>query len=62
VRIMTMLTIEGTREIYLEVVVVVPPLAFVISPLRILVPLILIAPSRLALLRVVSPWSWVIIV
>jgi uncharacterized membrane protein len=59
---MTMLTTKGTREVRLEVVVV-PPLAFVvISPLGVLVPLILVAPSRLVLLGVVSPWSWVIIV
>jgi hypothetical protein len=57
VSIMTMLTIEGTREVHLEVVVV-PPLAFVfISPLGVLVPLILVAPNRLVLLGVVSPWS-----
>jgi hypothetical protein len=60
---MTMLTAKGTREVRLEVVVVVPPLVFVvISPLGVLVPLILVAPNRLVLLGVVSPWSWVIIV
>jgi hypothetical protein len=57
-----MLTAKGTREVHLEVIVV-PPLEFVvISPLAVLVPLILVAPSRLVLLGVVSPWSWVTIV
>jgi hypothetical protein len=60
---MAMLTTKSTREVHLEVVVFFPPLAFfVISPLGVLVPLILIPPSRLVLLGVVSPWSWVIIV
>jgi hypothetical protein len=60
---MTMLTAKGTREVRLEVVVVVPPLAFfVTSPLGVLVPLILVSPSKLVLLGGVSPWSSVITV
>jgi hypothetical protein len=62
VSIMTMLTSKSTREVHLEVVVVVPPLAFFIAPLGVLVPLVLVAPNRLVLLGVISPWSWVIIV
>jgi hypothetical protein len=62
VSIMTMLTAKRTREVRPKVVVV-PPLVFVvITPLGFLVPLILVSPSRLVLLGVVSPWSRVIIV
>jgi hypothetical protein len=60
---MTILTAKGTREVHLEVVIVIFPMVFVvISPLGILVPLILVAPCTLVMLGVVSPWSWVIIV
>jgi hypothetical protein len=63
VSIMTMITAKSTREVLLELVVVVPPLAFVfISPLGVLVTLVLVSPNRLVLLGVISPWSWVIIV
>jgi hypothetical protein len=63
VSIMTMLTAKRKREVRLEVVVFVPPLVVVvISPLRVLVTLVLVAPSRLVLLGVISPWFWVIIV
>jgi hypothetical protein len=55
VSIMTMLTTKSAREFRPEVVVVVPPLAFVvIVPLGVLVTLILVAPSRLVLLGVIS--------
>jgi hypothetical protein len=57
-----MLTAKGTREFFLEVVVVPPLEFFVISPLGVLVPLILVAHNRWVLLGVISPWSWVIIV
>jgi hypothetical protein len=51
VSIMTMITTKSTREVHPEVVVVVPPLVFVvISPLGVLV-----APSRLILLGVIAP-------
>jgi hypothetical protein len=61
--IMTMLTTNSTREVFPKVIVVFPPLAFVvISPLEILVSLIEVSPNRLILLRVIAPWSWVIIV
>jgi hypothetical protein len=61
--IMTMLTAKSTREVFLEVVVVVPPLAFVvIFPLGVLVTLVLVSPNKLIYLGVISPWSSVIIV
>jgi hypothetical protein len=63
VSIMTMLTAMSAREVHPDVVIFVPPLAFVvIVPLGVLVTLILVAPSRLVLLGFISPWSWVIIV
>jgi hypothetical protein len=58
VSIMTMLTTKRTREVHPEVVVFVPPSAFVfISPLGVLVTLFLVSPSRLVLLGGISPWS-----
>jgi hypothetical protein len=56
VSIMTMLTTKNAREVHPEVVVVVPPLAFVvIVPLGVLVTLVLVAPNRLVLLGVIPP-------
>ena len=53
-----MLITKSTREVPLEVVVVVPPLVFVfIYPLGVLV-----APNGMVLLGVISCWSRVIIV
>jgi hypothetical protein len=55
VSLMSMLTAKRTREVHLQVVVVVPPLSFVfIVPLGVLVTLILVSPSRLVLLGVNS--------
>jgi hypothetical protein len=60
---MSMLTAKSPREVRMEVVFVVPPLAFVvIVPLGVLVTLILVAPNRLVFLGVIFPWSRVIIV
>jgi hypothetical protein len=55
VSIMSILTTKRAREVFPKVVVVILPLDFVVSvPLGILVTLILVAPSRLVLLGVVS--------
>jgi hypothetical protein len=64
VSIMAILTAKGTWEVCLKVFVVLPWVFVVISPLGVLVPLILFAPSRLVLLGVVlvPSWYWVIIV
>jgi len=49
VSIMSILAEKGTREVCPNIVVVLP-LAFVfISPLRVLIPLVLVAPNRLVL-------------
>jgi hypothetical protein len=58
VSIMAVLTTKRKREVHPKVVVVFPPLMFVvIAPLGVLVPLILVSHNRLVLLGVVSPWS-----
>jgi hypothetical protein len=58
VSVISMLTTKSAREVHLEVVVVVPPLAFVfIVPLGVMVTLVLVSPSGLGLLGVIPPWS-----
>jgi hypothetical protein len=60
----TKLTTKGTREGGPNIFVV-PSLMFVfVSPLGVLIPLVLVAPSRLVLLGLVlvSSWSQIIIV
>jgi hypothetical protein len=57
VSIMGIFTAKGTREVFLNIVVVLP-LAFVfISPLGVLVPLVLVTPSRLVRLGLVLIFS-----
>jgi hypothetical protein len=64
VSIMAILTAKGTREVCLNIFVVLPLEFFFISPLGVVVPLILVAPGKLVLLGVVlvPSWSWIIIV
>jgi hypothetical protein len=64
VSIMAILTAKGTREVCLNIVVVLPLAFVVISPLGVLVPLVLVPPGRLVLLGLVlvSSWSEIIIV
>jgi hypothetical protein len=64
VSIMAILTAKGTREVCLNIVVVLSLAFVVISPLGVLVPLVLVAPCRLVLLGLVlvSSWSEIIIV
>jgi hypothetical protein len=62
VSIMAILTAKGTREVCLKIVVILPLVFVVISPLGVLVPLILVSPDRLVLLGVIPSWSWIIIV
>jgi hypothetical protein len=63
VGIMSVLTVKSAREVHPEIFIVFLPLAFVvIIPMGVLVTLILVSPSRLVLLGVVSTWSRVIIV
>jgi hypothetical protein len=63
VSIVTKLTAKGKREVGSNIVFL--PLFFVVvSPLGVLIPLVLVAPSRLVLLGLVlvSSWSGIIIV
>jgi hypothetical protein len=60
--IMTELTAKGTREVGLKIIVIFPFTSIVISPLGVLIPLVLVAPSRLVLLRVIPALTWVVIV
>jgi hypothetical protein len=46
VSIMAILTAKGIREFFLKIVVILPLVFVVISPLRVLVPLILVAPRQ----------------
>jgi hypothetical protein len=64
VSIVTKLTVKGTRE-GVPNIIVVPFLKFVVvSPLGVLIPLVLVAPDKLVLLRLVlvSSLSRIIIV
>jgi hypothetical protein len=58
VGIMSILTAKGTREVCSKSVVILPLAFFVISPLGVLVPLVLVAPGWLVLLGVVLVPSW----
>jgi hypothetical protein len=62
VSIMVVFTAKGTREVCPGVIVIISLAFVVISPLGVLVPLILIPPSRLVLLGVISSCSGIIIV
>ena len=52
--IVTELTTKGTGEVGSKVIVIFPLTSVVVSPLGVLNPLILVAPSRLVLLGVIS--------
>jgi hypothetical protein len=51
--IMTELTTKGTREVGSKIIIIFPLTSIVISPLGVLIPLVLVAPSRLVLLGVI---------
>ena len=60
--IMTELTTNGTREVGLKIIVISPLMFIVITALGVLISLILVAPSRLVLLGMISALTWVVIV
>jgi hypothetical protein len=60
--IMTELTAKGTREIDFDSIVISPLTPVVIAPLGVLIPLVLVAPSRLVLLGLIPTLAWVVIV
>ena len=53
VGVMTELTTKGTREDGFNIVVISPLAFIIISPLGVLVPLVLVAPSGLVLLGLI---------
>ena len=60
VSVMIELTTKGTREDGFNII---SPLAFIIiAPLGVLVPLVLVAPSRLILLGLIPALTWVVVV
>jgi hypothetical protein len=60
--IMTEITAKGTGEVGSKVIVIFPLTHVVLAPLGVLIPLVLVAPSRLVLLGVISALTWVVIV
>jgi hypothetical protein len=50
---MTELTAKGTREVGFDSIVISPLMPIVISPLGVLIPLVLVAPSRLVMLGLI---------
>ena len=60
--IMTELTAKGTREGGSNSIVISPLTPVFIVPLGVLIPLILVTPSRLVLLGVIPTLTWVVIV
>jgi hypothetical protein len=51
--LMTELTAKGTREVCPKIVVTIPLEFVIISPLGVLIPLVLVAPSGLVLLGLI---------
>jgi hypothetical protein len=58
---MSEVTTEGTREFGFNIIVI-SPLTPIISPLGVLIPLVLVAPSGLVLLGLSPTLSWVVVV
>jgi hypothetical protein len=59
---MTEITTKGTREGGFNSIFISPLIPVVISPLGVLIPLILVAPSRLVMLGLIPTLTWVVIV
>ena len=59
---MTELIAKGRGEVGLKVIVIFPLTPIVVTPLGVLRPLVLVAPSRLVLLGVIPSLTWVVIV
>jgi hypothetical protein len=62
VSIMSIITAKGTREVCPKIVVIIPLVFVIVSPLRVLVPLILVSLGRLVMLEVILSGSYIIIV
>jgi hypothetical protein len=60
--VMAELTTKGTREVGFNIIVISPLVLIIISPLWVLVPLVLVAPSRLVLLGLIPALTWVVVI
>ena len=60
--IMTAITTKGTREVGFNIIVISPLTSITIAPLGVLIPLVLVAPSELVLLRLIPALTWVVVV
>jgi hypothetical protein len=59
---MTKLTAKGTREVGFNNIVISPLTPIIISPLGVLIPLVMVAASRLVLLGLIPTLTWVVVV
>jgi hypothetical protein len=59
---MTELTAKRTREVGFNIIVISPLMPIVIAPLGVLIPLVLVSPSRLVLLGLILTLTWVVVV
>jgi hypothetical protein len=62
VSVMKKLTAKGTREVGFNSIVISPLTPIIISPLGVLIPLVLVAPSRLVLLGLIPTLTWIVVV
>jgi hypothetical protein len=60
--VMAELTTKGTREYGFNIIVISPLAFIIISPLGVLVPLVLVAPSRLVLCGLIPALTWVVVI
>jgi hypothetical protein len=60
--IMAELTTKGTREDGFNIIVISPLAFIIISPLEVLVPLVLVAPSGLVMWGLIPSLTWVVVI
>jgi hypothetical protein len=60
--VMAKLTTKSTREDGFNIVVISPLAFFIVAPLGILVPLVLVAPSGLVLWGLIPTLTWVVVI
>jgi hypothetical protein len=59
--IMTELTAKGIGEVGFNSIVIYPLTPIIIAPLGVLIFLVLVAPSRLVLMRLILALTWVVV-
>jgi hypothetical protein len=60
--VITELTAKGTREVGFNSIVISLLTPIIISPLGVLIPLVLVSPSRLVMLGLIPALTWVVVV